>query len=51
MQAVAGLLADARQVVETAREEANNYRYNYGMPVPLKVCLSIHCNIDLDVTN
>ncbi|WAR19441.1 PSA3-like protein [Mya arenaria] len=34
--AVAGLLADARQVVENARDEASNYRSNYGMPVPLK---------------
>ncbi|XP_070577876.1 proteasome subunit alpha type-3-like [Ptychodera flava] len=34
--AVAGLLADARQIVETAREEAANYRSVYGAPIPLK---------------
>jgi len=34
--AVAGLLADARQIVETSREEASSYRSNYGSPVPLK---------------
>lgn len=34
--AVAGLLADARQIVETAREEASSYKSNYGSPIPLK---------------
>lgn len=34
--AVAGLLADARQVVEVARDEASNFRYNYGGNIPLK---------------
>lgn len=34
--AVAGLLADARQIVETARDEATNYKFNYGSPIPLK---------------
>jgi 20S proteasome subunit alpha 7 len=34
--AVAGLLADARQLVETARNEASNFRSNYGTPIPLK---------------
>ncbi|KAL3874635.1 hypothetical protein ACJMK2_037620 [Sinanodonta woodiana] len=34
--AVAGLLADARQIVENAREEASNHRLNYNSPVPLK---------------
>lgn len=34
--AVAGLLADARAVVETASEEARNYRNQYRSPVPLK---------------
>ncbi|XP_069116614.1 proteasome subunit alpha type-3-like [Argopecten irradians] len=47
--AVAGLLADARQVVETAREECSNYRYNYGCPIPLKhmtdrVSLYVHAH-------
>lgn len=37
IQAVAGLLADSRQIVEIAREEASNYRYNYGTAIPLKV--------------
>ncbi|XP_053373524.1 proteasome subunit alpha type-3-like [Mercenaria mercenaria] len=35
--AVAGLLADARQIVETSREEAASYRSNYGSPIPLKL--------------
>ncbi|XP_020915272.1 proteasome subunit alpha type-3 [Exaiptasia diaphana] len=34
--AIAGLLADARQIVSTAREEAANYRSVYGTPIPLK---------------
>lgn len=34
--AVAGLISDARQIVETARSEASNYRSQYGVPVPLK---------------
>ncbi|KAJ8309590.1 hypothetical protein KUTeg_014464 [Tegillarca granosa] len=34
--AVAGLLADSRQIVEVAREEASNYRFNYGTAIPLK---------------
>ncbi|KAG7277762.1 hypothetical protein CRUP_023050 [Coryphaenoides rupestris] len=34
--AVAGLLADARSLSEVAREEASNFRSNYGHNVPLK---------------
>lgn len=34
--AVAGLLADARQLVGRAREEAANYRSNYGSNIPIK---------------
>jgi len=34
--AVAGLLADARHLVETARDEASNYRSEYGGPIPIK---------------
>lgn len=34
--AVAGLLADARQVVEIARDEAATYRANYGASIPLQ---------------
>ena len=37
LQAVAGLLADARSLSEVAREEASNFRSNYGYQVPLKV--------------
>jgi len=42
IQAVAGLLADARQIVEHAREEASNYRSNYGSPIPLQVITHTH---------
>uniref|UniRef100_A0A4W6G957 Proteasome subunit alpha type n=1 Tax=Lates calcarifer TaxID=8187 RepID=A0A4W6G957_LATCA len=35
--AVAGLLADARSLAEVAREEASNFRSNYGHDIPLKV--------------
>ncbi|XP_072032332.1 proteasome subunit alpha type-3-like [Amphiura filiformis] len=46
---VAGLLADARQIVEVARDEAAEYRANYGQPVPLKyltdrVAMYIHAH-------
>jgi len=34
--AVAGLLADARQIVKVAREEAQNYKTNFGGDVPVK---------------
>ncbi|CAG2166845.1 unnamed protein product [Oppiella nova] len=33
--AVAGLLADARAIVENSREEAKNYRSEYGSPIPI----------------
>jgi len=33
---IAGLLADARQLVNTARDEAKSYRKNYGTSIPLK---------------
>lgn len=33
---VAGLIADARQLVKMAREEASNYKTNYGSNIPLK---------------
>ena len=36
-QAVAGLLADARHVVDIARDEAANYRSNFGAQIPVKV--------------
>lgn len=35
-QAVAGLISDSRQIVETARTEAGNYRTQYGDDIPLK---------------
>jgi len=38
---IAGLLADARAIVEIARDEAANYRNQYRSPVPLKVSLSV----------
>lgn len=34
--AVAGLLSDARQIVEIARDEASDYRANYGAPIPIE---------------
>lgn len=34
--AVAGLLADAKAVVERAKDEASNYRSNFGDAIPLK---------------
>lgn len=37
LQAVAGLLSDARQVVDIARDEASNYRTQKGGNIPLKV--------------
>lgn len=36
-QASAGLLADARAVVDVGRAEASNYRAEYGRPIPCKV--------------
>lgn len=34
--AVCGLISDARQIVEIARQEASSYRSQYGVGVPLK---------------
>ncbi|KAB7499307.1 UNVERIFIED_CONTAM: hypothetical protein RMT77_003361 [Armadillidium vulgare] len=34
--ACAGLLADARAIVEIARTEASNFRAEYGSPIPIK---------------
>ncbi|CAH1792259.1 unnamed protein product [Owenia fusiformis] len=34
--AVAGLLADAKALVEVARDEASNYRSQFGNPIPIK---------------
>jgi 20S proteasome alpha/beta subunit len=39
--AIGGLLADARQIVERARNEAAKYRSEYKGDVPLKVNLNI----------
>ncbi|XP_028409692.1 proteasome subunit alpha type-3-like [Dendronephthya gigantea] len=38
--AVAGLLADARKIVTIARDEASNYRSDYGSEIPLKLLAS-----------
>jgi len=35
--AVAGLITDARQIVDIARTEASNYRSEYGNSIPLKI--------------
>jgi 20S proteasome subunit alpha 7 len=35
--AVAGLLADARQIADIARQECANYRKSYGGPIPCKM--------------
>lgn len=37
LQAIAGLLADGRHIVETARKEATNYRQQFNRPIPLKI--------------
>lgn len=37
LQATAGLLADARTVVDKAREEAGSYRSVYSEAIPVKV--------------
>lgn len=34
--AVSGIISDARQIVDTARLEAANYRAQYGLGIPLK---------------
>lgn len=34
--AVAGLLADARQLLSVARDEAKQYKYDYGVSIPVK---------------
>lgn len=35
--AIAGLLADGRHIVETARKEAINYKQQFNRPIPLKI--------------
>lgn len=34
--AVAGILADARQIVDVAKQEAANFRSDFGLPIPVK---------------
>lgn len=34
---MAGLLADARQLLSVARDEAKQYKYDYGVSIPVKV--------------
>lgn len=34
--AVAGILADARQIVDLAKREAANFRSDFGLPIPVK---------------
>ncbi|CAF0775651.1 unnamed protein product [Didymodactylos carnosus] len=34
--AVAGLLADAKQILTVARDEAKQYKYDYGVSIPVK---------------
>ena len=34
---MAGLLADARQIVSTAREEGNRYKNFYGHAIPVAI--------------
>ena len=41
-QAVAGLLADARQLLTVARDEAKQYKYDYGVSIPVKVRCKEH---------
>lgn len=36
LKAIAGLLADGRHIVETARKEAINYRQQFNSPIPLE---------------
>lgn len=38
MQAISGLIADARRVVNQAQDEAASYRFTYSQPIPVKVC-------------
>ena len=37
VQALAGLLADGRQIINTCREEAVSYKRFYGQPIPGKM--------------
>ena len=34
---MAGLLADARQLLSVARDEAKQYKHDYGVSIPVKV--------------
>lgn len=45
LQAIGGLLADARAMADYAREECSNFRSNFGIPIPLHVSLNpVFCN-------
>lgn len=38
----AGLLPDARSVVNTCRDEANNFRSQFGRPIPVsQLCYNV----------
>lgn len=48
LQAVAGLLADARSLADVAKEEASSFRSNYGYDIPLKVSVAELLRVHVD---
>lgn len=45
--AMSGLTADAKTLVDHARVEAQNYRFNYGEPLPVESCAQAICDVEL----
>jgi len=45
--AMSGLTADARLLVNRARVEAHNHRFNYAEPMPVESCAQAICNAAL----
>ena len=50
-QAVAGLLADARRLMDVAKEESANYQYNFNCQIPLKARGHCYCIMSFDGPN
>ena len=45
--AMSGLTADARTLIDHARVEAQNHRFNYGEPIPVESCAQAICGAAL----
>lgn len=46
--AIAGIVSDGKSLVEKAREDANQHRFNYDEPISIDTCAQFICDVSLD---